>query len=153
MNYNDYPILSDLDYSIINEQFKSNSQFDRKKDLFQICTQIHHCINICNGIEPKYNQRIQHSIKTCISTLSKILSNLSSIFNINIHTNNIYNFNIFSFLKNLVLTSQQIANWQQHETKEYFKTISINSLNEILNIIEIVIKSIEESNYIIFKHM
>ena len=154
MNYNDFPILSNDEYKFLNEQYSLNPSFDRKTYLFKICTELLSCINICVGLNGRFNSKICYTISDSKQVLEKILNNLTSTFNISMSSQKeISNFNLFTFLKKIINTVSLITSLTNFEQKEYYKTMLTKSTNELLKILENIITALENSNLHFFTHM
>ena len=84
MNYNDFPILSNEEYNLMNEHFNNNHQTDRKTQLFKILTILNNCFNICIGLTSLYNLKINNAINNTKKCIEKNINNINSTFNIEI---------------------------------------------------------------------
>jgi len=153
MIYNDFPILNDNDYKLLNEHF-SLQQFNRKNIINQLCNELNVVANICLEIKNSHNNKIKTAIENTQKTVSKLFDNFSSLFNIYPTTSKtILNTNIFSFFKRLTKILELLTNWEQNETKEYYKTLTQKSINEITKELNGLFVSLENSNFYFFKHM
>lgn len=153
MNYNDFPILTNQEYQLMNENF-STIQPNRKAQISKICFEINTCKNSTLTLSNKFNKKICDSLNQTHTTLEKLLNNLTSTFNINETSNNtIVDMNIFSFLNKVVNIISLIQVWSTTEEKTYYKSIAQKSIVELLNILNSLIKSLQLSNVQFFKYM
>lgn len=154
MNYNDFPILSNDDYKLMEEHFENKPKENRLFYLSEVLSILNIAYNTCIGLSKVYNQNIRKEISKTKNTVEKIKNNLSSIFNNN-HTqqNWINKTNIFNLLNILIEACKQLNEWAKMEEKAYYKTVLFNSINDIyLNILNIL-KSLEKSTIHFYKHM
>ncbi len=152
MNYDDFPILKNEDYQILNEQFNI-VQFDRKSTLKNLCSELSVCSNSCLSLYSLHNSKTQKALKETHICLEKIFGNLTSFFNISHKNDTILNLNLFSFLKKISSLINGFLNWAKLEHKEYYKSLAFKSAEEICNHLKIIFSSLEESNILTFKHM
>ena len=152
MNYNDFPILNDLEYNFLNKQF-STIEFNRKDVLTKISYELNSIVNTNLGSKEKFNNKIKQELKNAIETSNKWLNNFSSQFNLTIKNLEISNLNIFSMLKKLNTTISFLLVLVKNETKEYYKTLAINCANELILSSSNILQALNESNLILFKHM
>lgn len=153
MRYNDFPILNDNEYKFLNEQF-NNSSFNKKEILTKICFELNTIINFNFTNKEKFNNKIKQEIFNGIEIANKWLNNFSSQFNISLKsTTNIVNINIFSLLKKFNTVIYQLTTLIKHESKEYYKSLAINCINEIISTSSNILQALNESNLILFKYM
>ena len=153
MSYNDFQILSNEEYAILNNQFLARQNFDRNATIFQIKSTLNSCKNSCLSIANKYNTRIKSEIEQTHKKLNKILENFNSLFGTASQSTEIKNINIFSFIDKLISITQQIYLWQKNEQKKYYNSFAEKTIFELLEIIANLIKQLDKSNIITFKYM
>lgn len=154
MKYNDFPILNNDEYNLINSHFFNTEKFDRKTTLIKICNNISCCKNLCLELSSKHNLKIRNAINHTYEILNKLNENLSSSFNLNILPNNtIKTCSLFDFMKKITNINSLILEWSKNEQKEYFKSIALNTMKDLVDILKAIISALEESNIILFKHM
>ena len=154
MTYNDFQILNNDEYNFINSHYQSLQMFNRKNTLLTICNQINTCKSFCMGLDKAYNKRINNALNLTFNLLDKNLNNLLSTFTLNIsNISEVKNVNIFSFLKQLIILNQTLTNWLTNETKEYYKTIAVNSIKEISSTLEEILTALASSTIQTYKHM
>lgn len=154
MIYDDFQILSNEEYQILNSNFNKNKQFDRKTIITKICQKNLSCQSICLNIEKDYNIKIKNSLVESISKLKKIQENICSTFNVSSkYNNNIKAFNIFTFLKSINDLIKLFYLWHNTENKEYYKNIARKSINDLLSSYQTIFDALESSNVTFFKFM
>ena len=152
MNYEDYPILSDFEYEIINKNYAHKTP-TRKQLLSNIFKNLNllilDCIN-CN-IE---NKKIFSAVKQTKQRLETISENLDSIFEFEKNNQtSIRDFNIFKFLENLCELQKLFYSWHQTEEKEYYKTICSNNFFLLFDCSLEILSTLSDSYIKIFKYM
>ena len=155
MIYNDFPILNNDEYKLLESKYSSNNLLDRKTEVIKIFHSLTICKNSSSHISQQLNHQILKAIQSTHSTLTKILENFSATFSIpsSINESNIYTFNLFQFLKKLTSIVEQLNEWQAKEDKEYYKNFINISNKELLNEINNILSQIEKSNIYLFKFM
>ena len=157
MTYNDFPILNNNEYKILNEQYEQwskHSKSDRKSQILKICNELNNSISFCLQLKSKHNLKIRTSIEQTRQSLINLLDNICCCFNISLsHQNQLTNYNLFSFLKQQNHLLRLFNDWQNFEEKEYYKTIIQKSIIIILDCNSNLITSLEESNINFFKYM
>jgi len=153
MEYNDFAILNDDLYENINKKYLEAENFNRKSIVQSVCNLIYECLNECLFIEQDYNNKISFSINQLKLLFAKLLDNFSASFNLQIKGTNVTHNNIFSFINKTLNVCKEINKWIKHETKEYYKSIAFNSLNELYNEIQNLILSFEKSEIKFYKYM
>ncbi len=154
MMYNDYQILSNDQYSFLNLQYQNEQAFVRKDIILNICNELNLCKVLCLGLKNNYNKQVSNSIKSTFNLLDKNLNNLSSICKSNtIQTNVIKQCTIFELFKKLTTISSFLLNWISHESKEYYKTLAINTAKDINSTLTEISTALISSHVQLFKHM
>ena len=154
MNYEDFPILKNNEYSFLHEQYLSKPPQNRESLIQQICNEIIFYLNNCSFIKTSYNNKINQAIKLSHQTLTKHLNNLSSLFSIQtISTQNISTFNLFGHIKGLNKIISLTFNWLDTEGKEYYKALAKKNIKELINSTNEILSSMEDSNINFYKHM
>ena len=154
MNYDDFPILNDENYKMIQSQYDKFLPFNRKTCIDKIYILLEECRHFCFGLDKRYNKNITISITNVKKTLEQIMDNFHAVFQIDVeYKKQINEFNIFTFIKKIITCIIEIKNWNLKEEKEYYKKLSNNCLNILLNSLSDIISALEKSNLIIFKYM
>lgn len=154
MKYDDFPILNNSEYSLLAEQYTATNIKNRESVIKEICQELSICLSNCWLIENLYNNKIHLAITQTNKTLSKYLTNLSCLFEIQSQqTQTISTFNIFSFIKKINHIIRLTADWFSNEQKEYFKVVAKKSIDELLTSLDIIFSILEESNIHFYKHM
>ena len=152
MMYEDFKILNTEQYKTINDQYLQSHSFNRKEFVDKVFSLLNTCSNCELSNNKKFNKTTIDKILKIQQILSKHSTNISIHFNTT-KINEVYKINIFTFIKNLVQLLSTYLRWQQEETKQYYKTLIQKGSNELTeNIIELL-RILENSNILFFKHM
>lgn len=153
MNYNDFPILSNEEYSLISQHF-SQKKFDRKTTLFQINKHLITCkTSHINNID-KLNKKTVQALNNSYNLIEKTLKNLNSLFDFPPRPNsNIKSISIFDHIEQLLSVIENLTKWSKDETKEYYKSFIQSSSLELIGGLRHLLKALSESNIFFFKHM
>ena len=153
MNYLDFPILTDSEYNLLNEHYNKTT-FERKKIIAQICHELNLQQTFCIDKKSRYNSNTTKNIEQAIVVCSKLYNNFSSQFNIqSTKISSVSNLSVFAFLKKINKTSSLLTMWMENETKEYYKSLAIKSLNELISSSSQILQSLDDSYLHFFKHM
>lgn len=154
MNYNDFPILNDDNYRMIQSEYEKFLPFNRKSQIDKLYFTLEECRHLCFGLDKKYNKLISTAILKTKTEIEKIMDNLHATFNLNIeYRKEINEFNLFTFIKKIINSISEFKEWYTKEEKEYYKKISSNSMSSLLSCLNDLITSLENSNLHIFKYM
>jgi len=147
--YNDFPILSSNDYQAIQEQYENVLFSDRKTCLSKICLLLAECKSSCQFILKQVNNLIEPAIVHASKEISTILENLQY----DSSNSQAKNLDLFAFLTKISHTIEEFLLWQEHENKEYYKTLIFSNLTSLSKIQTKILSAISKSNVKIFKYM
>jgi len=148
MQYDDYKILTDEEYSKLNNQYIQNQSTERIKYIHKISYQLQNILNSYLIGTP--NITLNSSIKELKDSCKKILNNLPQ----NNITNNIFfHCNIFKLLEISNEIILEFTNWLCNENKEYYKEIIIHSINDLSLCNKKILEKIQNLNIKIYKFM
>lgn len=156
MNYNDFPILNDDTYNYLKNKYSelnSEQTFDRVTSINKICFYLNECTGSCKSLKNKLNVKLRNSIEFASDEINKIISSLNETFNINLNSNVIKEFNLFTFLKYLTYAIELFINWSYKEEKEYYKKVCNNCLNSLIECVKKIMEALENSNISLYKYM
>ena len=154
MNYDDFPILNNSEYQILNEQYNKLIRPERKDIIIKICTEISQISFSFFQLKNKYNCKILNSLNLANKTFEKIHDNLASCFNVTLlKINQIENFNLFTFLKRTTNLLFLLNKWITIEEKEYYKSLAEKSYLNVNEMLNEIFNSLQQSNVTFFKHM
>lgn len=156
MNYNDFPILNDDTYNYLKNKYSelnSEQTFDRVTSINKICFYLNECTGSCKSLKNKLNVKLRNSIEFANDEINKIISSLNETFNINLNSNVIKEFNLFTFLKYLTYAIELFINWSYKEEKEYYKKVCNNCLNSLIECVKKIMEALENSNISLYKYM
>ena len=156
MNYNDFPILNDDTYNYLKNKYNelnNEHEFDRVTSITKICFYLNECMGSCKSLKNKLNVKLRNSIEFASDEINKIISSLNETFNINLNSNTIKEFNLFTFLKYLTYAIELFINWSYKEEKEYYKKVCNNCLNSLIESLKRIMEALENSNISLYKYM
>ncbi len=154
MEYNDFPILNDDEYKLLQDKYNNLLPFDRLQCVNLIYSSCVMCEDCCYTVSAIVNPTIRQSVKQCLGELNKISSNLLSTFNLKpALTHELKSVNLFNFLKKLINLLKNLQNWCKNEEKEYFKSLAFKSSVAVMDATANILSAIENSNVPIYKHM
>lgn len=154
MDYNDFPILDDDKYQLIQSQYENFLPFNRKDNVNKIYLLLEECRHLCFGLTKQYNANINRSIFNTLHELERVMDNFNSTFSIKLdYKKQISEFNLFQFLKKLIECVKEISLWNLKEDKVYYKKFSHDNHIIILNCVYNLVSVLENSNIRIFKFM
>ena len=154
MNYNDFPILSNDEYNLLNEHFNINQPKDKPTVLNNLLEKLNICFSFCIGLTNKYNVKINIAINNTKNQIEKIKNNLTATFNLTSTKNNsVLNSNIFILLNTIIEAVHETIIWTTIENKEYYKTLAQKNLNDLISCVKEILLALEKSNILFFKHM
>ena len=156
MNYNDFPILNDDTYNYLKNKYSelnSEQTFDRVTSINKICFYLNECTGSCKSLKNKLNVKLRNSIEFASDEINKIISSLNETFNINLNSNVIKEFNLFTYLKYLTYAIELFINWSYKEEKEYYKKVCNNCLNSLIECVKKIMEALENSNISLYKYM
>ncbi len=152
MKFNDFPILSDNDYLVLNSKY--TQQTNRKSHIFTIYMELKNLHSSCFELKDKFNANVSNTIEQTRNCVLKLSNNLSELFNLDPNQNTqIKNFNIFYFMKKITKLISLYSEWITYEDKEYFKQTAQKSIKELSHCLSNILNALELSNIYIFKHM
>lgn len=145
MTYNDYPILNDDEYYILQTEYNSNS-FNRNENVYKIFLDLQKCLVLFYSTERNFNSIINQSLIQSKEIIQKILDNLTTLFNFKTsNTNFNSNQNIFTLVKQMINCSKQFVSWFQGDQKEYYKKFAHNCAIDLLYAVNVILNAMEQS--------
>lgn len=154
MTYNDFPILDDQHYALLNSHYSNKQDFNRVNTAHKLFTELFNTKTVCSAIPANFNTKIKLALNDCYLTLNKLTENISTTFNIDPPSiKSIKSCSIFTLIKKLLSLLKLFNEWQTNEIKEYYKNIATKSLDELFCEADKLLTAINESNVYIFKHM
>jgi hypothetical protein len=152
MNYDDFPILNNEAYNLINAEYTKQNTCNRNQHIYKIFTLISKCESF--SIPKSLNIKIKTIINNLLKILGNIKENLKTIENnANFSLKNTINFNLFEFLNIFLNILLEFILWKSTEHKDYILSIITNGelsiARELISSIE-VLKSL---NITIFTYM
>lgn len=148
MQYDDYKILTDEEYSKLNSQYNQNQTTDRIKYIHKITIQLQNIVNSYLIETPSIT--LNSIIKELKDICKKILSNLPQN---NMSNNSFLHCNIFKLLEISNDIILEFTTWLCNENKEYYKKIVIHSINDLSIHNKKIFEKIQNLNIKIYKFM
>lgn len=153
MEYNDFPILDDARYKLMQDKFNEQFAFDRKENVFLIYSNLCECNLACISLYNKLNKSICDCLKQNRPKLELAISNLEATFNLHINKTEIKEINLFAFLIKLTNILKHINFWQQKEQKEYFRHFALQLSADLTEVLFNILSTLEKSNIQLFKYL
>lgn len=154
MNYEDYPILKNEEYKLLNDKYSQTFSFNKNAILHKICLEIQQCLSSCSHINNSFNMKTLETIRKSNQTLEKTLNNLKEMFSIPLQSiKETNNFNIFTYTKRIALAIELITNLVNHEKKEYYKSFILKTCSDLTKLIIALQETLEDSSVHFFRHM
>ncbi len=152
--FNDFPILNDQDYLLLNKQYNLQSGIDRTTTVANVYLQLMQATNACSFIANSVNKSIRDLLNESHNQLITICENLDIIFNLNMKSSNqVVELNIFSFLKNISTAIDGLMQLSQHETKEHIKLFIDRTCLTLIQLINKFLESLSKSNIRLYKYI
>lgn len=154
MNYNDFPILNNEQYDLLQQNYNSNKT-DRNTHINHILINLHECKFTCLNIKD-CNKNITVAISNTLTTIDSIINNFNTLTNAPLNTTTtlkVNNFNPFKFLNKLLNCISLFYNWQNNESKDYFKNLANTYYLDLNKCLANIISALEQSNIRLYKYM
>lgn len=154
MLYNDYQVLKDDEYQLINLQYKQNQPHTQNEIASRLFENFDQCKSYCFGLNKCVNKHIQAVLANAKTEFEKLINNVNISFKINAKTNKIVStLNIFEFASKLldgVKLAQEFYNFASDP-----KTINFakQTTKTILDIANQLFDALSVSNIQMFKYM
>lgn len=154
MEYNDFQILSNDTYKLMNEQFNNSQPFTKRACVNKLQLLIAEFRALTASIQAKTNHKIRNELEKVSSNISKLENNLQAIFNTKRpKATTIKSFNIFNTIQTIIKILLELQNWSKNETKEYHLNFIEKTTNEFLLNLDDLFLVMSKLNIILFKHM
>ena len=132
--FNDFPILSNEEYSLIQNYYNANKP-KRKILIDKIIFLLHKNLFLCYNYTPN-NKTIHTFSKPAINKakfeFQKILDNTVSLFGNSTHSNVVFkNNDYFEIIKNTAEIIYTFQEWSLTEEKEYYKNFSLTCQKDL----------------------
>ncbi|MCQ2564969.1 MAG: hypothetical protein MJ152_03850 [Clostridia bacterium] len=119
-----------------------------------MCDKVEICKNMCLTLTEETNLNVATKIKEIYEYLQNTKDNLLATFSIKSATVcEVKNFNVFSLLTAILNVLATLHNWQNEETKQHTKIFLVKTINTLTERTNNLLTSLENSNFIMFKHM
>lgn len=152
MKYNDFPILNNDEYKLLNEHYNSRT-FERQNYINKIFLIVSEC-RFSQINQKNTNHKINKVIELCKHELQTMEENLLSTFSFNISPKQEFRqLELFAYINKLLSALQILHEWLRYEDKEYYKKICLNFLSTLLDLISKFISVLETLNIHLFKFM
>lgn len=151
--FDDFPILNDVDYFNLMQQYNMAKPFDKSGQISQVFLHLNACFKFCFVPKPDYNFQLLQALKNVKDKLETCINNLKTSFNFGEDKYEVKQINIFTFLFKLNDACNILFNLYLKEEKIYNKknyTACINILNDA---IKDILLALQNSNIKMFKYM
>ncbi len=153
MEYNDFPILDDARYKLMQDKFNEQFAFDRKQNVFFIYSNLCECNLACPLLYNKLNKTLCDCLKQSKPKVELAISNLEATFNLHQNKTEIKEMNLFAFLTKLTNILKQINFWQQKEQKEYFRHFALQLSADLTEVLFDILSALQNCNIQLFKYL
>ena len=142
--YNDFPIMRDDEYKLLNEHYGALSKWERQPQIESIQSLMLTGLNFCYNHNPKQPQ-IKSMLQNAKNCYQKISDNLASLFYTSCKTQSVTpSTSTISLAKTTVQAIREFQNWTSNEQKEYYKLFALNSEKELTKILFDIISILEK---------
>lgn len=156
MNYDDFPILDDMTYKIMQEQY-SLSNTDQA-DRYEILATALNCLATLLNCEISNTDQFKKSIVLALNNskirIENIYNSILKTFNTDpVKINHTRSYNIFEYLNKLLSIFINIDKLENVQEKPYYKQNLNQNKNAILEIISNILSSLESSSVHFFRYI
>ena len=152
--YNDFPILSDIEYLKLQKKYSQTPQHSKQQQLLKTVENLQTCTNLINHHKHNINLALKNILIANNSHIELTINNISDSFNIPIkQQTKISNFNVATYLKLLLKSISNIDSILEIEKKDFLRSILKSSKEEIFSAILSTFEILEKTNIHIFKYM
>ena len=154
MDYLDFQILNEADYLSLSSNYQS-AKADVKDCILDFFFCLVDCENYFLSYTNSFNQNISRALMQSKEKLNKIHENLKAVFNLkqNLTQKGYFNFNLFSFLNQIVNLLNKLTAWENAEKKQYFKLLINSFKSDLAFILNKTLSTLETSEIAIHKFM
>lgn len=154
MTYNDYQILSNDEYKILESHYNASNNYSKNHTINSIHTLVNTAkcsLQYSNNFK---NFQIKKELNNHFLILNKLEDNLKSMLSLEISKPTlIESFNLFNYINNLFSIIKLLNVWLENENKEYYKKIIRISKIEIENLISSILSILSTLSINFYKFM
>jgi len=154
MKYDDFPILDDTSYQIMQREYVSKISQDRHTMLAKIYNHIIHTEHSEIDKLGSLSAKTIEIIKKIKNYLEKTTQNICFLYNFEKNENKIIKkYNLLEFINNLIKLINLFQEYKNLEKTAYYKQYFDNNISELLNLISEIISSFENKYFLLFKYI
>lgn len=154
MMYNDFQILNNDEYNLINEQYSHHQASTQTDIINNLFLQLDECKSFCFGLNKYVNKRIQNALVFAKNELDKLIYNINVSYKVSVHSiQAVTNFNIFAFAKKLMEGLELVQKLLEFATDPNTINFVKGTATTITSIAEQLFDALENSNIHLFKFM
>ena len=154
MLYNDYQVLNDDEYQIINLHYQQTEPQTQSEIVNKLFVNFDQCKSYCFGLNSCVNKRIQAVLNNAKAEFEKLISNINTSFKLNAKTTKVVStFSVFDFANKLIEGIKLAQEFLNLATDPKFTDFAKQTTKTILDIANQLFDALSSSNIQMFKHM
>lgn len=154
MLYNDYQVLNDDEYQIINLHYRQSQPHTQSEIVNKLFINFDQCKSYCFGLNNCVNKRIQAVLLNAKTEFEKLISNVNTTFKLNATTSKVVSsFGVFDFANKLIEGLKLAQEFLNLATDPKLTDFAKQTTKTILDIADQLFDALSSSNIQMFKHM
>lgn len=154
MLFNDYQVLKDDEYQLINLQYQQNKPHTQNEIASKLFENFDQCKSYCFGLNSCVNKHIQAVLANAKSEFEKLINNVNISFKIDTKTSKVVSsLNIFEFAGKLLDGVKLAQEFFDFATDPKTINFAKQTTKTILDIANQLFEALSVSNIQMFKHM
>lgn len=154
MLYNDFNILDDGEYQIINLHYQQSKPQTQSEIVNKLFVNFDQCKSFCFGLNKCVNKRIQAVLVNAKSEFEKLISNVNTTFKIDAKTTKVVSaFSVFDFANKLIEGLKLAQEFLNLATDPKLTDFAKQTTKTILDITDQLFNALANSNIQMFKYM
>lgn len=154
MLYNDYQILNNDKYQIINMHYQQSQPHTQNEIANKLFVNFDQCKSYCFGLNNCVNKQIQSVLLAAKFEFEKLISNINTCFKLDAKVSKtISTFNLFDFANKLIDGIKLAQEFLNLTTDPKLTNFAKQTTKTILDIANQLFEALSNSNIQMFKHM
>lgn len=154
MLYNDYQVLNDDEYQIINLHYQQTKPQTQSEIVNKLFVNFDQCKSYCFGLSSRVNKRIQVVLNNAKAEFEKLISNINISFKLNTKTTKVVStFSVFDFANKLIEGLKLAQEFLNLATDPKLTVFAKQTTKTILDIADQLFDALSSSNIQMFKYM